>query len=115
MKVRVCPKAELSHRKIVKAVALSNDEDGKPREALVLLGDDGQPKAYLNRCKHLPVPIDAGSREFLTEDSMYLLCSTHGALYHRDDGMCVMGPCEDEALESLPVVEEDGELYVRDE
>ena len=113
MKIRACERYELD-RKVVKPVELAPGADGKPREGLVLLGDDGTPRAYLNRCRHLPVPIDGGSRDFLTEDGLYLLCNTHGALYHRDDGMCVSGPCEDQALEALALSEEDGVLYIED-
>lgn len=109
--ISVCPRSELSGD-IVKAVALPRDAHGRPREALVLLGEDGEPRAYLNRCRHLPVPLDGGSKQYLTNGGEYLLCGTHGALYRRNDGMCVVGPCKNLALESLPLIEEDGMLYL---
>lgn len=96
----------------VKAVPLPRLADGKPREALVLLTHDGTPRAYLNRCRHIPIPIDGGSKQYLTHDGEFLLCGTHGALYRRDDGMCVAGPCLHLALERLEVAEEQGVIYV---
>jgi nitrite reductase/ring-hydroxylating ferredoxin subunit len=109
--VRVCARSEVGPGE-VRVVALPRGEDRRPREALVLLGDDGEPRAYLNRCRHLPIPLDAGSRSFLTEDGEHLLCGTHGALYRRDDGVCVAGPCLHLVLETLPIVEENGVLFV---
>jgi nitrite reductase/ring-hydroxylating ferredoxin subunit len=96
----------------VRVVGLPRGADRRPREALVLLGSDGEPRAYLNRCRHLPIPIDGGSRNFLAQDGEHLLCGTHGALYRRDDGVCVAGPCLHLALEALPIVEENGVLFL---
>lgn len=109
--LRVCTRAELTQGE-VKAVTLPRGHDGRPREALVLLGSDGEPRAYLNRCRHLPIPIDGGSKQYLTHGGEYLLCGTHGALYRRDDGMCIAGPCLHLALEALTLVEENGTLYL---
>lgn len=109
--VRVCARNEIQ-RGEVRVVPLPRGEDKRPREALVLVGSDGEPRAYLNRCRHLPIPIDGGSRRFLTEDGEHLLCGTHGALYRPDDGVCVAGPCLHLALEALPILEENGVLFL---
>lgn len=106
----VCARGELAFE-TVRAVELPR-VDRCPREALVLLGHDGEPRAYLNRCRHLPIPIDGGSKQYLTHGGEYLLCGTHGALFRRDDGMCIAGPCLDLPLEALELVEEDGQLYL---
>lgn len=109
--LQVCARGDLTFEKVY-AVSLPRGADGRPREALVLIGSDGEPRAYLNRCRHLPVPIDGGSKQYLTRGGEYLLCGTHGALFRRDDGMCVAGPCLNLALESLQVLEENGMLYL---
>jgi nitrite reductase/ring-hydroxylating ferredoxin subunit len=111
IRVAVCARAELEPAR-VRAVALPRADDGKPREALVLLGTDGEPRAYLNRCRHLPVPIDGGSKQYLTRNGEYLICGLHGALYRLDDGVCTAGPCLHLALESLLLVEENGLLVL---
>jgi nitrite reductase/ring-hydroxylating ferredoxin subunit len=111
IRVRACRRDELVPA-VVKPVALPAGADRRPREALVLLDLAGEVRAYLNRCRHLPIPIDSGSRSFLTFDKQHLLCGTHGALYRLDDGVCIAGPCLHLALEALPLEETDGELFV---
>jgi len=80
---------------------LAPDAFGRPREAIVLLDEQDQPRAYLNQCRHLPIPLDAGSRQFFFAGE--LQCATHGARYRLRDGMCVAGPCRGAALAALPV------------
>ena len=111
VRVQAGPSADLTQG-VVRAVQLPRGTDKRPREALLVLGSDGKPRAYLNRCRHLPIPIDSGSRRFLNIERTHLLCGTHGALYRFDDGMCVEGPCTHMALEALFVDEQDGELFV---
>lgn len=80
---------------------LAPDAFGRPREAIVLLDERDEPRAYLNQCRHLPIPLDAGSRQFFSGGE--LQCSTHGARYRLRDGMCVTGPCRGASLAALPI------------
>lgn len=100
-RVRVCPRRRLTEG--VQVASLPNDELGRPREALVLLDRSGAVRAYLNRCRHLPIPLDGGSRKFLTDDGEHLICGTHGARYRRDDGLCIEGPCAGASLHAIRV------------
>ena len=96
----------------VRVVRLPRGPDGLPRGALLLRDHGGTLRAYLNRCRHLPIPIDGGSRRFLTADAQHLLCGTHGARYRLEDGHCVHGPCVGLSLHAI-AVEADGEaLYL---
>ena len=104
---RVCLRDELEPGHVVTA-RLSDDAEGRPREALVLLDEAGEARAYVNRCRHLPIPLDGGSRVLLTQDGSHLRCGTHGALYRLHDGECVLGPCVGLRLEALPIVIRDG-------
>jgi nitrite reductase/ring-hydroxylating ferredoxin subunit len=92
-----------------------------PVEALVLRDQSGVPRAYLNRCRHLPVPLVVlrlkrppivDSSDFLSPDGAALECRTHGALYRLDDGMCFEGPCEGLGLFPIALEAEDDALYV---
>ncbi len=111
--LRVAPLAELTPG-VVRAVPLSRDAAGRPREGLVLLGEDGEPRAYLNRCQHLPIPLDGGSRVFLDVLGTHLRCGTHGALYRVTDGVCVEGPCPGKVLPALALRVSDGWVEVAD-
>jgi nitrite reductase/ring-hydroxylating ferredoxin subunit len=83
-----------------------------PLEALLLRDLLGSPRAYLNRCQHLPVPLGFGGGELMSWDGQALECKTHGALYRLDDGMCFDGPCEGRALLAIELLLEGDELYL---
>lgn len=97
----------------VYVVRLGRDGDGYAREALVLRDANGALRCYRNLCKHLPIPLDGGTRRFMDPTGRYLECGTHGATYRPEDGLCVAGPCEGERLDALPLVEENGRLLIR--
>ncbi len=85
------------------AVDAGRDERGFPLKALIVRTKTGELRAYTDTCKHIPIPIDSGSGEYMTEDGDYLFCGTHGALYRLEDGVCVEGPCRGEALDPVPL------------
>jgi nitrite reductase/ring-hydroxylating ferredoxin subunit len=67
---------------------------------------------YRNRCPHRGTPLDWMPDRFLDAERRHLICATHGALFRFEDGVCVSGPCAGDALESLDVRIEDGEVHV---
>jgi len=67
------------------------------------LNHDGRYYAYLNRCAHVGTPLDLWPNEFLSEDGREIVCSTHGALYAPESGLCTAGPCAGDHLTPLPV------------
>jgi nitrite reductase/ring-hydroxylating ferredoxin subunit len=98
----------------VHVVPFGRDADGYVREALVLRDQGGVLRAYRNLCKHLPIPLDGGSRRFMDADGRHLECGTHGAAYRPEDGLCVAGPCEGERLDVLDLeVDADGTVHLR--
>lgn len=72
---------------------------------------DGVARAYLNRCTHVPMELDWSEGVFFDSSGLYLMCSTHGALYDPQDGSCRGGPCSGRGLHPMAVVERDGRLY----
>ena len=77
-----------------------------------LINDQGNYHAYVNRCRHMPTPLDFVRDQFLSDDGRYLQCYTHGALYEFATGECVAGPCKGESLYRLPVRVDRGEVLV---
>ncbi len=75
---------------------------------------DGRVYGYLNRCGHVPVELDWQPGEFFDYSRLYLACSTHGALYDPKSGACVTGRCNGQGLISLPMVERDGAIYLKE-
>ena len=113
MEVWVCRTDELRVGS-VRTAQLGHDDDGLPIIALLLRAESGAVVAYRNLCRHLPVPLDGGTGQVLSDDGAHLVCGTHGATYRLHDGYCVRGPCEGLELHRLHVREEGGELYVSD-
>jgi len=82
-------------------------------EGILLKLADGQVRAYKNECRHLPMRLDDREpRDFWDPNKTHLVCNSHGARYRPADGLCVSGPCEGSHLRPLPIVVEDGVVYL---
>ncbi|HXG53692.1 MAG TPA: Rieske 2Fe-2S domain-containing protein [candidate division Zixibacteria bacterium] len=77
-----------------------------------VVNDGGEFHAYVNRCRHMPTPLDFVRDEFFSADGRHLMCYTHGALYEPATGFCVSGPCQGQSLYRLPVTVDRGEVLV---
>jgi nitrite reductase/ring-hydroxylating ferredoxin subunit len=75
----------------------------------------GVARAYVNRCPHAGSELDWQPGEFFEETGLYLICSTHGALFEPSSGFCVAGPCRGAALEPLVIRERDGQVILLSE
>jgi len=60
-------------------------------------------RGYVNRCPHAGHPLDLRPHRFLTRDRTMILCSSHGALFEMDAGLCLAGPCAGERLQAVPL------------
>jgi nitrite reductase/ring-hydroxylating ferredoxin subunit len=85
-------------------------EHGRPARAFALRFQ-GQVRAYVNRCLHVPTHMDWQPGEFLDADKRFIICSIHGATYEPSDGRCVGGPCGRGRLTAIRVAERSGEVY----
>lgn len=72
----------------------------------------GAVRGFIDRCPHAGTPLALISDRFLTREGDLILCSTHGALFRPEDGLCVAGPCPGAFLIPWPVVVEDGAVVV---
>lgn len=73
----------------------------------------GEVYGYLNQCAHVPSELDWEEGRFFESSGLYLMCSTHGAIYEPENGRCVGGPCRGASLRALTVFERDGTVYWR--
>ena len=60
-------------------------------------------RAYVNHCPHAGHPLELRPHRFLTPDRAMILCSSHGALFEKDEGLCLAGPCAGERLRAIPL------------
>jgi len=75
---------------------------------------DGVVRGFENRCAHIPVEMDWLEGQFFDSNGLYLICSTHGATYHPESGLCVRGPCKGRGLARVEVEESQGKVYCID-
>ena len=105
----ICAASDLAEQG--KGLRFELNRFGKPQPAFVVRFD-GLPRAFLNQCGHVPVELDWQEGEFFDDSRLYLICSTHGALYHPASGHCVAGRCAGRGLIPVPVVERDGCVFL---
>ena len=67
--------------------------------------------ADLNRCAHVPIELDWAKGEFFESSKLYLMCSTHGAIYVPETGACAGGPCRGGKLRPIALREADDRIY----
>lgn len=108
----ICGAGELAEQG--RGVRFELERSGTLQQAFVVRFD-GRPRAFLNQCGHVPVELDWREGEFFDDSRLYLICSTHGALYHPASGQCVGGRCGGRGLVTVPVVERDGHVYLLEE
>jgi nitrite reductase/ring-hydroxylating ferredoxin subunit len=87
-------------------------EGGWPFKGFVVR-QGGRVVAYQNHCAHLGHPLNWMPDGFLTRDKSNIICSSHGALYEIDSGLCIAGPCMGKTLHPVEVRVEKGEIIVR--
>jgi nitrite reductase/ring-hydroxylating ferredoxin subunit len=60
-------------------------------------------RGYVDRCPHAGMPLALLPGRYLTREGDLLVCSSHGALFRPEDGLCVGGPCAGKSLLPWPV------------
>ena len=80
-----------------------NIGEGADRTAIFVVRDGDDVRGYVNSCPHIGVPLEMIDDEFISDFADEIICSTHGARFRIDDGECIAGPCEGQALQPVPV------------
>ena len=72
----------------------------------------GDVHVYINSCPHIGAPLNIQPDRFLTIDGALINCSTHGALFTIEDGMCIAGPCKGRPLRRIPAHVRGGDVFI---
>jgi nitrite reductase/ring-hydroxylating ferredoxin subunit len=72
--------------------------------SIVIVSYKTQIYAFHNSCPHTGVPLNMFGDIFFDRSGNYLLCTSHGAHFHPDDGYCTSGPCRGKSLKRFPVI-----------
>jgi len=82
-------------------------------QRLLAIRKDDTLYVYENRCPHRGIPLEWLPDQFLDSSGSMIQCATHGALFLIENGECVAGPCEGQALRALPATELDGAIWLQ--
>jgi nitrite reductase/ring-hydroxylating ferredoxin subunit len=85
-----------------------------PLRGFVVRVGDGV-RGYVNRCPHAGHPLDLLPQRFLTADGALILCASHGALFEKDSGQCLAGPCAGRSLVPVPLEVRSGCVLLADD
>jgi nitrite reductase/ring-hydroxylating ferredoxin subunit len=76
-----------------------------------IVNNSGNFLAYINSCPHLKIPLEWQENSFFCQDTDLLRCSTHGALFLPENGLCVSGPCVGQSLKPVDLIIRDERIY----
>ncbi|QEM83839.1 Rieske 2Fe-2S domain-containing protein [Halomonas binhaiensis] len=74
---------------------------------LMVRSSEGKLYSYVNACPHQYLPLDSRGDKVLSQDASLLICTAHQATFQVHSGECISGPSTGEALDPVPVVEDD--------
>ena len=112
--LRLCPAGRLVERGDAVSFDLPSRFGARSGERGFAIRFGTLPRAYVNRCAHVSLPLDWEPGQVFDPERRWLLCSVHGAEYEPDTGRCRSGPCRGRGhLEPLVAVERDGWIWIR--
>jgi nitrite reductase/ring-hydroxylating ferredoxin subunit len=106
----VCPSDALAEGRHIKVYMRF---EGRQEECLVVRFK-GKVYAYVNRCVHMPRPLDCEQDRVFDPSGRFLRCSMHGIVYTPETGTSVSTMCEGERLRAVALHEEGGEVGLAD-
>ena len=86
--------------------------EGRERFDMFVVRRGADVFAYVNECPHAFTPLETWPDKFLTLAEDEIICSTHGALFNIDDGLCTSGPCTGKTLVPIPVEVRNGMIVI---
>ena len=72
-------------------------------------------RAYLNRCPHAGHALNLRPHVFLAPGAPLIQCSSHGALFEMENGLCLASPCPGARLRPIALTMNQGYVLVADD
>ena len=82
------------------------------QRSIIVWRQGAQAYAYENHCPHARMPLQWQDNQFMSLDGRHLQCSVHGALFEPRTGYCLYGPCQGQALSSVAISQENGQIFL---
>lgn len=103
------PLANLKQLSNAKTTVVNSDTG----QSLVLIKYEESVRCYVNNCPHQDVPLNEAYKIDVNPFEKTMKCSVHDAYFNIEDGLCIDGPCWDEALQAVEVkLDEHGDIYL---
>jgi nitrite reductase/ring-hydroxylating ferredoxin subunit len=83
-------------------------KDGARVRKFIVLRWQNETIVYRNRCPHAGTPLDWVPDRFFDRGKQNLFCTSHGASFEPDTGLCIDGPCLGDSLEKCAFEVRDG-------
>ncbi|WP_019556763.1 PfkB family carbohydrate kinase [Thiomicrorhabdus arctica] len=81
--------------------------------SVILIKHGDSVKAYLNNCPHQNVPLNEAYKIDVNPFEKTMKCSVHDAFFNIEDGLCIEGPCWNEALETIDIhIDDKGNIFL---
>lgn len=77
----------------------------------ILVRFKGRHYAYVNLCRHMPMPLDLVPNRIFSANKRFIRCQNHGAMYDPTSGKCLMGPCKGKSLVPIAIEVRDGAIF----
>ena len=107
--IHLCHKNQLENQQTPGFEVIINGRE----ESIFLVEKNGEIKAWLDHCPHRGTPLSWMPDNYLDSEGEHLICATHGALFRVDDGICIAGPCINQALEPCNIEIIDDEIFLQ--
>ena len=72
-------------------------------------------RAYVNHCPHAGHQLNLQPYAFLAPGRPLIMCSSHGALFEMESGLCVAGPCPGARLRAIALRIAQGYVLLADD
>ncbi|MGB1238456.1 MAG: Rieske (2Fe-2S) protein [Pseudomonadales bacterium] len=95
--------------------ALIAPNTSKGVDNYILVDRAGTLYIYRNQCPHLGIELQWVEDTFLDQSGEFIQCSSHGALFTIDTGLCIRGPCNGASLKQIHYTLENDQVYVVDQ
>lgn len=89
--------------------------EGAAEDKAFAIRHAGTVHAFANSCPHLGSELDWQPGEFFEDGGVYLICSTHGAMFEPASGRCIAGPCRGAYLLPVRIEEVEGQVLFIDQ
>ncbi len=78
------------------------DPQNTGRDTCIVVRQGQRVFSYLNACPHVDcAPLAWRKDQYLNADKSRIMCSGHGALFDIPTGVCTLGPCVGERLQTV--------------